>query len=609
MATHWPRIQEALKTLRRVHSDAAVGLQLFWAEVTESAETGMAKNNWCGLTYNKVLDVGAHPEQELVTFLGDTPPGPAFIGGLFETSSVVEPLNYYLKNASKLADPTRTNYLVFITSGNDNCFGSVFATKAEKLLAYQKLAIELGKLNIRVVPVGFDAANMPNSDGLNGTTKPNTDLDVLGTLLAYGGTGLKEVPKVDDPQKLSQVIEQVGKQVRNCRFEIPATLDPTAAVNPFQLDFTVNSQVVARDRRNLSGWNFVNGNTSQVELFGPACDAVRSGQPLVAQKSCSQDVCGTAAVSVETRPRAVLMLLDASASRIECVDGSLDCLVLPTSGAPRTQAFWEVVEHAVSESLTAPINDDIEFGLQFFPGKAAASFTCDVATAPEIAPAQGTEISIMSQMLEKLPLGLSPVVQVLENVAAAPGRLADPGVLGSVVLLSDGGDNCLGQTQDVLVTRLGAAAKKLLDAGVKTYVVRFGSTAGQTPEQDAQLRAIAANGGAALPNIGDPTRPPYLDAKNQAEFVQALAAISDQLATCSFSIAGLSEDADKDRANLYLNGEVIPFDSAATKQAGWNWIYPEKTSIELYGDSCKAFKTNRRTSVLVEFGCVPVILQ
>ncbi|MEY4582911.1 MAG: hypothetical protein RL701_7614, partial [Pseudomonadota bacterium] len=82
--------------------------------------------------------------------------------------------------------------------------------------------------------------------------------------------------------------------------------------------------------------------------------------------------------------------------------------------------------------------------MQFFPGKNAASFTCDVATAPEIAPLQGTEITIMSQMLEKLPLGFSPVVQVLENVAAAPGRLADPGILGSVVLLSDGGDNCSG---------------------------------------------------------------------------------------------------------------------------------------------------------------------
>jgi hypothetical protein len=33
-------------------------------------------------------------------------------------------------------------------------------------------------------------------------------------------------------------------------------------------------------------------------------------------------------------------------------------------------------------------------------------------------------------------------VQVIEKVAANPGRLAEPDVLGAVVVLSDGGDNC-----------------------------------------------------------------------------------------------------------------------------------------------------------------------
>ena len=79
---------------------------------------------------------------------------------------MIEPLNYYLKNASKLADPKRTNYLVFITNGNDNCFGSLFASKADKLLAYEKLAIELGKLNIRVMPIGFDAASGADDSGV-----------------------------------------------------------------------------------------------------------------------------------------------------------------------------------------------------------------------------------------------------------------------------------------------------------------------------------------------------------------------------------------------------------------------------------------------------------
>jgi hypothetical protein len=122
--------------------------------------------------------------------------------------------------------------------------------------------------------------------------------------------------------------------------------------------------------------------------------------------------------------------------------------------------------------------------MQFFPGKAAASFSCDVASAPEVVPTRGTAIAMMSAMLEKsIPLGFSPVLQVLENVAANPGRLADPAVLGSVVMLTDGGDNCAGLTQDELVTRFGAAARKLLERGVKTYVVRYGSASGEPPSK------------------------------------------------------------------------------------------------------------------------------
>ena len=182
-----------------------------------------------------------------------------------------------------------------------------------------------------------------------------------------------------------------------------------------------------------------------------------------------------------------------------------------------------MVEHALGTSLVAPINDDIDFGMQFFPGKNASAFTCDVAADPEIPPAQGTEITILSAMLEKLPFGFSPVVQVLENVAAKPGRLADPKVEGAVVMLTDGGDNCAGGDQANLVKRLGDAAAKLLTAGVETYVVRYGSESGKTPEQDAQLRAIVGNGGTASSDPTDMSKFPYIDAKNDQELTDALA--------------------------------------------------------------------------------------
>jgi hypothetical protein len=608
MGTHWPRIQSAIQELRATHPDSQFGLQLFWGELQGDLQQAMTKANWCGATKSNVLDVGGHTEQELLDFLGDAPPGPSYLGGLWETSPVIEPLNYYLSNASALADPRRTNYLVFITDGNDNCFGSVYTNKADKLLAYEKLAVELGKLNIRVVPIGFDAASTTNDSGFFGTVPPNTDLEVLSTLLEHGGSGLTEVPKVDDPDKLADVIAQVGQSVRNCRFSIPDALDPAVALNPFELGFAVGGEPVARDRQQREGWNFVAGNTSQIELFGAPCQAVRAKAPLEARKTCADNVCGTASIHVETKPRVVLNLFDVSASRIECADGTFNCLMLPGSAGRTSLTYWETVEHALGQSMIAPVNDDVEFGIQFFPGKAAATLSCDVASEPEVPPGQGTEITILSQMLEKLPFGLSPVVQVLENVAANPGRLVDPAVQGSVLLLSDGGDNCSGVSQEQIVARLGAAARKLFEQGVKTHVVRYGSPNGRTPEAEAQLRAIVENGGTDLSDPADPSKPAYVDAADDATLTEALANISNSLASCSFALGDLPPGADRANVNLYLNGEVVPFDSQQRKLEGWGWADPEQTNIELYGDSCTAFKSNRKTSVNIELGCAPVLL-
>jgi hypothetical protein len=117
------------------------------------------------------------------------------------------------------------------------------------------------------------------------------------------------------------------------------------------------------------------------------------------------------------------------------------------------------------------------------------------------------------------------------------------------------------------------------------------------------------NSGTASSDPADMSKTPYIDASDQSELNAALASISDRLATCAFDIGGLPTDVDKTKANLYLNGEVIPFDAMSQKQNGWAWTNPEKTSAELYGDACASFKTNRRTSVVLEFGCmqVPVI--
>jgi hypothetical protein len=620
-SARWSDIGTAIRSLREKNPTAAFGMHVFWADPVDplgDQATANKSNNGCLEQHDKLLELGDHTAQEMVSFLGNGPQG-GVIFDTYQVSPVIDPLNRYLAQDNKLSDPTRTNYLIVFTGGNDNCFGSAFISTGEKLIAYQKLASELSKRNIRLIPVGLDAPSTkppatmmanpfapPQGGGFVGTSTGSllpTDYEVLGTMLKYGGSGLSEVPRIDTAAKLTELVSRVGQSINNCRFELPSALDSSASVNPFELTFSINGKTVPRDRHQTNGWDFVNGSTSSVEFFGQGCQAVQSGQVLQANKSCEQDICGTAAVSAETKPREVLLLLDSSASRTECTDGSLDCLSLPGSSPTRPLTYWETVQHAIESALTAPINEDVAFGMQFFPSKTAEMFSCDVAAAPEIPPAPAQQITIMKQMLEKLPFGLSPVVGILESVATAPGKLADPGVIGAVVLLSDGGDNCSGATQAQAVMRLGAAAKKLHDAGVDVFAIRYGSADGETAQQAEQLNAIANNGGTA--STGSVA---YIDAKSGAELTSALAAISDRLATCSFTLSGIKPGVDKSRTSLFLNGEQIGFDAKAMKQDGWNWVDAERTTVELYGDACASFKTSRRTRVVVEFGCEPMIV-
>ena len=621
MRAHWDDIATAVRSLRANNPSAAFGVHVFWADAADPLNEEQfnhawnSSNNACLKYHNELLPLGDNQAEDLVRFLGEGPQGGA-VGDAYQVGPVLQPLSdtYLTNNATTLADPNKTNYLVLFSSANENCFGSAFSSVDDKRLAFQKLAIELSKKNIRLIPVGLDDPSaMPmnpwgagGGPGLVGISAGGitTNYEALGTLLQFGGSKLKEVPHIDTPESLQKLISVVGQAVNSCRFQIPATLDASMSVNPFAINFRINGVPVPRDRSEANGWNFVQGNTSQVEFFGQGCEALQSGMALEAGKSCAKDVCGTAAVSVSTKPRNVLLLLDSSASRVECSDGSLDCLASAPGTEGRPPSYWEVVQHAVAEVLVAPVNNEVAFGMQFFPSKTAEELSCEVLGMPEITAAKGTQIEIMKQMLEKLPFGLSPVVEVLESVASAPGNLADPNVVGAVVLLSDGGDNCSGAMQPEIVSRLGSSAKKLLDAGVRTFAIRYGSTDGESADQAEQLTAIVQNGGTA--QMG--AQVPYIDAKSPMELGDALSGISDQLASCTFALGNLPAGVDRNRTNLFLDGEQIGFDAMGTKQAGWAWLDQAQTSIELYGAACTSFKTSLRTNILVELGCEQIIV-
>jgi hypothetical protein len=532
-------------------------------------------------------------------FLGAVPPGPG--GEWFSFRPTVEPLNYYLEHASALSSPKSTNYLVFISNGADNCFGTAFAQNADKLLTYEKLAVELVKRNIRVLPIGFDGATAQKT--WNGMLK--TNYEALDRLAKFGGAGLERAYAAESTEQLTEVIATVSQAVRSCRFSIPESLDPTKTTNPFALEFLVNGVAVPRDRSHKSGWDFVNGNTTQAEAFGDPCSAIRSGKPLKARALCNTDaVCGTAATKLTTKPRAIQFLLDASASMLTCskVD-ILQCFPAPIGKDELT--WWEVAVRSVATTVVSTVNDDAEFGLMYLPGRGTGLTSCEASAAPEVAPRDGSEIAVIQSALTTLPLGSTPLVAALETTADKPGRIGEADVSGALVVISDGGNSCGGMTAEEAVSRLGVAATKLHASGTKIFVIKVGNSS--TAEEDAQLKSIAVNGGAPQDTSAGGT--PYLTAPTPEKLSEVLASLSDTLASCQLELGEAPAGVDVAKTNLYIDGQIVHFDGQDTKQDGWGWADAKRETMLMYGPACTQFKQSRAANIVVEFGCPSVELK
>jgi hypothetical protein len=597
MNTFWTQVRDSVRRMMDANPTIQFGADLFWADVVESFEEGVKRINACGDTEHKLLELGYNQGAQLETLFGSEPPGPGV--SFWDFTPVADPLNYYLTHQTPLSDPNTTNYLVLISDGNDNCFGNFWAGEADKRNAYEKLARELVKKNIRVLPIGFNAASDQQMI-LGGAVA--TDFGALDTIALHGGTGVEKALAADDPAQLAQAFATVSQRISSCRFQVPAT-SADKPVNPFSLGFELNGTPVVRDRTDKEGWNFVRGQVSEVEFHGQACQAVRAGVPLVAKQACNtEQLCGSATTRVSAKPRAVQYLLDRSGSMGACSIGFLDCIPGLTPGL----TWWGVAARAISTAVTAPVNDDVEFGLKYFPDR--GDLTCTVSDGPAVACAAGTSIDVLGDVLHTLPGGATPLIAALENVAAAPGRLVEPDVSGALILISDGGESCEAIDQATKVQRIEAAARTLHAAGVRVFAVRFGEKGLDFADQDAQLRALVREGGTATGDPNDPNNVPYLEAPDADALNASLGTISQELASCALELGTLDPQADKSQVNLYLDGDVIPFDSKGARQSGWGWQDDAKTKLELYGQTCATYKTSRTTSIVIEVGCAPILV-
>jgi len=613
MDMYWNNARQAIADIVNANPTLNFGVHTFSAE---PGDLGQFINsiNACGMRVHDRVEVapgGTKQGQAIVDRLGTQPPGAG--NSFFDRSPVLEGMNWYLENDSPLNEPDSSNILVVFSDFVDTCFGTLFSNPgsvsdsagSEQLLAFEKLAVELRKRHIRVIPMGFDGD--PSNNGSPGGAG-DVNVEALDSITKYGGTTISKALIASQPADVATAVKEIGVAVQPCRFSFPSAKD----VNSFNLSFIIGGKIVPRDRTKMKGWDFVDGDTSEIEFFGKDCRALQEGKPtLEARENCSSDpVCGVGATKITNRAQAMHILLDGSGSMQGGVGGWVQAIF---SGKITP---WGEATSALAQMVVNPINDNVEFGFQFFPSSAEGG--CGDVKEAEVPIKQGTEISIVKQLLSNIPNGTTPLVEALQYVDANPGRLVEKDVESAVLLVSDGGDSCAeaGERNGLLASSAGSLQSK----GVDVYAVKFDNRSGEdVTAQVDQLNNIAINGGTApaeaIPGNAKYVEgtPGYIDAPDGKALTDKLLELSKIRASCELRIGQPPAGAKADQLNVYLNGIVVPYDKKGAKKAGWGWVSDAKkgdfTKLELYGPQCELLQKSRINDLVIEFGCDQVVIQ
>jgi hypothetical protein len=175
----------------------------------------------------------------------------------------------------------------------------------------------------------------------------------------------------------------------------------------------------------------------------------------------------------------------------------------------------------------------------------------------------------------------------------------EPGVQSYLLIVSDGADLC-----GVNCTIWGAAnasqlaekTSELLDYGIQTFVIGFGSGV-----DDDQLDAIAENGGTAFTE--------YLYADDQASLEGALEAIAASVVSCIYNVDEPDAQADPDNVNFFFDGEIVYYDEDCAAGEGWTWVDEDHTQVEFCDEACQQLQDGDVDEISAVFGCPTEVIE
>jgi Mg-chelatase subunit ChlD len=265
------------------------------------------------------------------------------------------------------------------------------------------------------------------------------------------------------------------------------------------------------------------------------------------------------------------------------------------------------------KAITRSLDDRVDFGLMAFPGRGTGAVgtgqSCAAGTI-EVPIGSGSAAAIANsldglQLVQSTPTAasLEAARTALTATTAQPVNVdvgSSPIAAKYVVLVTDGAPNCSngttggtrGGTDAAAVDATVAAVEALAAAGVKTYVLGFGTKT--DPTLAAALDRMAQAGG-----TGDTS---HRAIEDEAQIVSEFQRIAGDAVTCEFALATPPEDPAY--VAVTLDGSLLRLGDAN----GWQ-LSADRKRISVQGSSCNALKDPAvKHAISVEVRCTKVNL-
>jgi hypothetical protein len=194
------------------------------------------------------VDVGPNQTSAIASFLGSASTCPT------SNPSFRTPLGATLSSLvgyGKLQDTARSNYVLVLTDGKENCSGDP-AGAAAKLLGQT--------VPVKTFAVGFGSG---------------VDAGELSAIAKSGGTAKTTSPayyQADNPGSLDAAFASIAGSVISCSFKLSKT-----PPDPGLLFVYFDKVQVNRDASHAAGWDY-DKTSNQMTFYGADCDKLKAGQ-------------------------------------------------------------------------------------------------------------------------------------------------------------------------------------------------------------------------------------------------------------------------------------------------------------------------------------------